>query len=84
MNHSSACIVVTGLPASGKSSLGAIVARELAMSCLDKDDFLERLFEESGHAGDGAWRRQLSDRSNRMFEVFCLWLVPRLRLILLW
>ncbi|MEM7379050.1 MAG: AAA family ATPase [Pseudomonadota bacterium] len=38
-------IVVSGLPASGKSTLGAALATALGIRCLDKDNFLEALFE---------------------------------------
>lgn len=40
----SIAIVVSGLPASGKSTVGRLLARSLGHNLLDKDDFLEELF----------------------------------------
>ena len=59
--------VVSGLPASGKSTVGIQVAAALGIFCLDKDDFLEALFEERG-VGDLAWRQKLSRESDAQFE----------------
>ncbi len=59
-------IVVTGLPASGKSTLARAIAVELRLSFLDKDDFLERLYEMEV-VSDQATRQQLSRRSDRDF-----------------
>ena len=42
------CIAVTGLPGSGKSTVGRTVARSLDCAYLDKDDFLEQLFDQRG------------------------------------
>ena len=52
-------IVVSGLPASGKTTLGRRIADELRLPMLDKDEILERLFQTLG-VGDVAWRRKLS------------------------
>lgn len=60
-------ILVTGLPASGKSTLGRRLAEELCWSYLDKDDFLEALFEEHG-VGDEQWRRRLSIEADKQFQ----------------
>ena len=60
-------VAVTGLPGSGKSTLGRRLARALAIDFLDKDDFLERLYEARG-TGDAEWRRRLSAESNLAFE----------------
>jgi len=60
-------IIVTGLPASGKSSIGEAVARELEIPCFDKDVYLERLFDQRG-IGDGEWRRQLSIEADGLME----------------
>jgi len=38
-------VVVSGLPGSGKSSLGRELAPRLGVSLIDKDDFLEELFD---------------------------------------
>jgi hypothetical protein len=52
-------IVVTGLPASGKSTVGAAVAGQLGLPMYDKDQILEGLFE-SLRVGDAQWRTRLS------------------------
>ncbi|MEM9573352.1 MAG: AAA family ATPase [Pseudomonadota bacterium] len=64
-------ILVTGLPASGKTTLGRRLAAELSWSCLDKDDFLEALFESQG-VGDEQWRRRLSIEADKQFETTAL------------
>lgn len=38
-------VAVSGVPGSGKSTLGREVARRLDLAFLDKDDYLEALFE---------------------------------------
>ncbi|WP_424247161.1 AAA family ATPase [Collimonas pratensis] len=58
--------VVSGLPGSGKSTVASAVARGLGLSLLDKDDFLESLFEKKG-VGDAQWRRKLSQDADRKF-----------------
>ena len=40
-------IVVSGLPASGKTQIGRQLARALDYAFLDKDDFLEDLYDQS-------------------------------------
>lgn len=60
-------IVLSGLPASGKTTVGKTISRSLYIPYLDKDDFLERLFEEKG-IGDFDWRAKLSADSNTIFE----------------
>ena len=44
-------IVVSGLPASGKTAIGRRVAERLGVPMLDKDDFLEARFEEHAPIG---------------------------------
>ena len=61
------CIVVTGLPGSGKTTIGRKVAHELKIPLLDKDDYLETLYEERG-VGDTAWRQALSRESDQLFQ----------------
>ena len=68
MTRETMCIVVSGLPASGKSTVGQAVARRLGLPFLDKDAFLERLFASSDAPGGDAWRRRLSSESNVLFE----------------
>ena len=57
-------IVLSGLPASGKSTLGRAVAKALRLPMLDKDELLEALFESRG-IGDADWRRRLSRIGSR-------------------
>ena len=52
-------IVLSGLPARGKSTLGRAIAKALRLPMLDKDEILEALFESRG-IGDADWRRRLS------------------------
>jgi len=52
-------IVFSGLPGSGKSTLARQIAPELGLPILDKDEFLEFLFETRG-LGDSVWRATLS------------------------
>lgn len=63
---STSCIVVTGLPASGKSTIGKQLADALQFKYLDKDDYLERLYEERG-VGSTSWRQALSRESDAQF-----------------
>jgi glucokinase len=60
-------IVVSGLPASGKSTLAEQLAPALGLVLLDKDAILERLFDSKG-VGDAAWRRSLSRESDRILH----------------
>jgi glucokinase len=60
-------ILVSGLPGSGKSTLGQQLAPALGLPLLDKDTILERLFESRG-IGDAAWRRKLSRESDRILQ----------------
>jgi predicted kinase len=60
-------VVVSGLPASGKTTLARALAPALGLRLLDKDDMLERLFAERG-TGDRARRQVLSRESDRMLQ----------------
>ena len=60
-------IVVSGLPASGKSTLGVSIAERLGIPCLDKDDFLERLYDSEG-VGNWSHRGLLSRKSDELFR----------------
>ena len=57
-------VVVSGLPASGKTTVATALAASLQLSLLDKDSFLETLFQSEG-AGNAAWRRELSQRADK-------------------
>lgn len=63
---SNTCIVVSGLPARGKSTIGNQLADAPQFGFLDKDDYLERLYEERG-VGRSQWRRALSKESDTQF-----------------
>ncbi|MCX5126856.1 ATP-binding protein [Streptomyces sp. NBC_00347] len=58
-----AFVVVSGLPASGKSTLARRLAAELGWSVIDKDAILESLYDSLG-VGDHAWRYRLSRASD--------------------
>jgi glucokinase len=60
-------VVVSGLPGSGKSTLGQRLAPALNLPILDKDSILEGLFELKG-VGDPEWRRDLSRESDRRLQ----------------
>ncbi len=60
-------VIVSGLPASGKSTLARKLAPALALPLLDKDDILEGLFEAVG-TGDADWRQRLSRASDEILE----------------
>lgn len=56
-------VIVSGLPASGKTTLACALALELDFPLLDKDSFLEALFATEG-PGNSEWRRGLSKRAD--------------------
>ncbi|WP_351231338.1 AAA family ATPase [Streptomyces sp. NPDC002133] len=58
-----AFVIVSGLPASGKSTLARRLAAELRWQVIDKDVILESLYESLG-VGDQAWRYRLSRASD--------------------
>lgn len=60
-------IVVTGLPAGGKTTVAKHLATELNWPFLDKDDFLEKLYASEG-VGSLDDRRRLSKLSNDAFQ----------------
>lgn len=62
-------VVVSGLPASGKTTIATFLADSLQLPLLDKDSFLEALFESDG-TGNSAWRRELSKRADTQFQEF--------------
>ena len=51
-------LVVTGEPATGKTTLARMLADELGLPLLAKDELKERLFDSRG-TGDRAWSRRL-------------------------
>ena len=60
-------VVISGLPGSGKTTLGRRLAPTLDLPLIDKDDILDRLFESKG-VGNAAWRRTLSRESDAIFQ----------------
>ena len=59
--------MISGLPGSGKSTLGRELAAKLDLAFIDKDDILDQLFESRG-VGDGEWRRALSRESDALLQ----------------
>ena len=68
-------VVVSGLPASGKTTLGRALAAAWALPFIDKDEILEPLFEREGTGGtsgiggtrDAPWRQRLSQAADAAF-----------------
>ena len=58
-------LVITGAPASGKTTVGRRLARELGLAYLSKDVFKEVLFDELGWQ-DRAWSKQVGGASMRL------------------
>src|ERR1043165_2529664 len=59
-------IIVTGLPASGKSSVGKLLASDFGLELLDKDDILESMFEDK--AGGPEVRSRLSREADEILR----------------
>lgn len=60
-------VIVSGLPASGKTTLARALAPLLGLPLYDKDDILEALFDSLGVA-DAAARQRLSRASDVVLE----------------
>lgn len=60
-------VIVSGLPASGKTTLARALAESLGLPMFDKDDFLESLFEDA-IVGSAQRRRELSQLADRAFR----------------
>jgi hypothetical protein len=58
-------IIVSGIPASGKSTIGRLIATSQDLEMLDKDEILEMLFETKG-IGDVQWRTRLSRNADEL------------------
>ena len=68
MNVDAAVVVVTGPPASGKTTLARAIAAALGWPLYTKDDFKELLFDSLG-TGDLEWSTQLGSAA---FELLAL------------
>ena len=60
-------LIVTGIPASGKSTVARGLSKELGLEMLDKDEILENLFNEKG-IGDVHWRTALSRTADEILR----------------
>lgn len=60
-------IVISGLPGSGKTTVGRRLAQALGLPMLDKDEILEALFDGLG-VGDAAWRNRLSRAADEVLR----------------
>lgn len=60
-------VVISGLPGSGKTTVGRRLAPALDLPLIDKDDILDRLFDSKG-IGDAVWRRTLSRQSDVILQ----------------
>jgi hypothetical protein len=64
-------VVISGLPGSGKTTLGQELATRMGLALIDKDEILAGLFETKG-AGDVEWRRRLSRDSDAILQTHAL------------
>lgn len=60
-------VVISGLPGSGKTTMGRRLAPALDLPLIDKDDIMDRLFESKG-SGNAEWRRTLSRKSDAILQ----------------
>jgi predicted kinase len=58
---------MSGLPGSGKTTVGRQLARALGLPMLDKDEILEALFDSLG-VGDAEWRNRLSRSADEVLR----------------
>jgi thymidylate kinase len=67
MDHSNKLIVMSGLPGSGKTSLGRMLAELLDFEYIDKDDILESLLSQHKNFSSEL-RQRLSRESDLIFR----------------
>jgi hypothetical protein len=60
-------VVMSGLPGSGKTTVGSRLAQALGLPLLDKDEILEALFDSLG-VGDAEWRNRLSRSADEVLR----------------
>jgi len=60
-------LVLSGIPASGKSTIARSLSAELGLKMFDKDEILEALFNEKG-IGDVHWRSALSRTADEILR----------------
>src|SRR4029079_14592201 len=75
-------VVFSGMPGSGKSTVARQLAPRVSLPVLDKDDFLDELFNERG-VRDSAWRQALSRDASAQF-VRTAWELPGACLVSWW
>ena len=61
-------VVVSGLPATGKTTVASALAGELSLPHFDKDTYLEALFAEHGQVNP-ITRRALSAKADEQFQI---------------
>lgn len=63
-----AFVVVSGLPATGKTTVASALARALSLPHFDKDTYLEALFTKDGRV-DPITRKALSAKADEQFQL---------------
>ena len=60
-------VIMSGLPGSGKTTVGQRLAHALGLPMIDKDEILEALFDSLG-VGDAEWRQRLSRSADEVLR----------------
>lgn len=68
-------LIVTGLPATGKTALGETLAKELGLPFIYKDGIKETLFDALG-TGDLEWSHKLGSATYELFDYLLGALMP--------
>jgi predicted kinase len=69
-------VVVTGMPASGKTTLARALSEAVALPLVTKDEIKEELYDALG-IGDVEWSQRLGKASYALIFVFCRELLAR-------